>query len=92
MTKIDKQKLKNNIINIDTKMKDLSSNLKKLSENLNEMMNGSSKEPYWNGKAAKKFYERGVGNLKNDIKDYQSSYKKLNEIAVKYEQLVNNDE
>ena len=90
-TKIVKKKLKNNVININTSLNNLAKELKNLSGYLDAMMKGNEDGPYWNGESASKFYTKAVKNLKNDIDDYKAAYNKLNAIAVKYEQLVNND-
>lgn len=90
-TKVNKKRLKKNITNINTSLTNLSKEIKNLSAYLDTMMKGNSDGPYWNGKTAKTFYTKAVGNLKNDIADYRSAYKKLNAIAIKYEKLTKND-
>lgn len=80
-----KKGLKNNITTINSKLKKLDAEMKKLSQAMNDMMKGDSDGPYWNGAKAKLFYERAVKNLTNDIKDYKTAYKNLDNIAVKYE-------
>lgn len=91
MTRIKKNKLKKNINVINTNLKGLASELKKLHDNLDTMMKGNADGPYWNGTSAKNFYKKAVSNIENDIKDYQAAYKKLNAIAVKYEELLKKD-
>ncbi len=91
MTKIDKAKLKVNITNLSKSMNYLSIEIKKLSNCLNEMMKGNSDGPYWNGKQAKSFYNKAVANLRHDIADYTAAYDKLNDIALKYENLTKTD-
>ena len=90
-TKVSKSKLKKNIVNINTYLKGLANELQKLSSNLDTMMKGNADGPYWNGQAAKSFYSKAVGNIKNDIVDYKAAYNKLNSIAVKYENLAKKD-
>ena len=90
-TKVNKSKLKKNITNINTNLKGLANELEKLSKNLDTMMKGNADGPYWNGQAAKTFYTKSLNNLKNDVADYKAAYKKLNSIAVKYENLAKKD-
>ena len=91
-TSIDKNELKQNIINVNNSLDQLASELKNLNDYLNTMMgNGGSGEPYWNGERASKFYKNAIINFKDNIADYKAEYNKLNDIAVKYETLVKND-
>ena len=90
-TKINKKKLKTNVVNINTSLTSLAKELKNLNSYLDAMMKGNADGPYWNGQAAKTFYTKAVANLKNDIADYKSAYNKLNSIAVKYEKLAKGD-
>ncbi len=89
--KIKKKQLKTNIEHINSEMKLLADEMKHLSEYLNTMMKGDGTSPYWNGQAAKTFYEKAINNLKNDIEDYKSAYTTLSTIAVKYEKLGKSD-
>ncbi len=91
-TKIDKTKLYQNVTNINKALVSLSKEIKSLNSNLNLMMKGDSDGPYWNGKAADKFYTKAVANLKNDIEDYNSAFQRLQNIADKYNNLINNDD
>ena len=85
-------KLKKNITNVNNSLNQLAGELKKLNDYLNTMMgNGGSGEPYWNGGRASKFYKNAIINFKDNIADYKAAYNKLNDIAVRYEKLVKND-
>jgi len=91
-TKIDKTKLYQNVTNINKALVSLSKEIKSLNSNLNLMMKGDADGPYWNGQAADKFYTKAVANLKNDIEDYNSAFQRLQNIADKYNNLINNDD
>lgn len=84
-------KVKQSVINIDTNMVGLANELKNLSENINAMMTGDAEGPYWNGKKARKFYNRAIENLKNNIKDYVTARNYLNALGVGFEQAVKQD-
>ena len=80
-------KVKQSVINIDTNMVGLANEL----ENSNAMMTGDAEGPYWNGKKARKFYNRAIENLKNNIKDYVTARNYLNALGVGFEQAVKQD-
>ncbi len=90
-TKIDKTKLGQNVRKINSSLSSLEKELKNLHDYLEAMMKGNSDGPYWNGASAVKFYNKALGNLKNDIEDYADAYEKLASIAVKYEKLCISD-
>ena len=81
----DKNKLKTNVVNINSYMVKLSNELKSLSDNLNAMMVGDKNTPYWNGEDAIKFYNVGISNLKNDIADYVTARNELDVLGELYE-------
>jgi len=67
---------------IDMYLMDLSNDLDDLSAGLKKMMQGNEDGPHWNGEEAVAFYDRAIGNLKNNWADYQSAYNKVQNLAV----------
>lgn len=81
------KKIKTDIINMNTTLKNLTSHLTKLSTDLKTMMSGTDGSgPYWNGNKAKIFYEKARKNLANNIKDYNYAAGVVNALAIEYEQ------
>ena len=64
--------------------------IKKLSGNLEGIMKGDSKGPYWNGARAKSFYKTARGNLNNTIAAYEDAAKLWDKLYNKYLDLLRN--
>jgi hypothetical protein len=90
-TKINKTKLEKDIKVLVNNLTLLDKEIKKLSANLNKMMDGDADGPYWNGGKAQVYYRAAVNNLSNNIEDYVKAYNKLNAISIKYAKLKKND-
>ena len=84
-------KVKQSVININANMVSLANELKRLSANINAMMVGDTEGPYWNGNKAKRFYNKAISNLKNNIDDYSKARNYLNALAVGFEKAFNQD-
>ncbi len=87
-----KSKLKTKLVSINTELGNLEKALKNLQDNLNKMMTGGEgKTPLWNGNLANEYYKEAKKNQDNNIVDYTSAYKMLDNLAVKYEHAVKQD-
>ncbi len=87
----NKTALKKNVTNINTYMIQLANELQSLSANVNAMMIGNTEGPYWNGNKAMRFYKKAIGNLENNIKDYESAYNRLQVLAVTVDSATKQD-
>lgn len=84
----DKNKLKTYIVNINERMKLLAKEIISLSSNIDKMMKGDGKTPYWNGEDAVGFFRLAIANLSHDIEVYKAERERLEALGSLYE-LVN---
>ncbi len=81
----NKNKLKNYIVSINGKMTQLATEIKSLSSNIDKMMKGDGKTPYWNGEDAAGFFRLAVSNLAHDIEVYKQERARLESLGSLYE-------
>lgn len=81
----DKNKLKKCIVNINDKMKQLAAEIKSLSSNIDKMMKGDGKTPYWNGEDAASFFRIAISNLAHDIEVYKQEKARLESLGSLFE-------
>ena len=84
----DKNKLKNYVVNINGRMTLLAKEIISLSSNIDKMMKGDGKTPYWNGEDAVGFFRLAISNLSHDIEVYKAERERLEALGSLYE-LVN---
>lgn len=84
----DKNKLKAYVVNINERMKLLAKEIISLSSNIDKMMKGDGKTPYWNGEDAVGFFRLAISNLSHDIEVYKAERERLEALGSLYE-LVN---
>ena len=84
----DKNKLKTYVVNINERMKLLAKEIISLSSNIDKMMKGDGKTPYWNGEDAVGFFRLAISNLSHDIEVYKAERERLEALGSLYE-LVN---
>jgi len=88
---VKKNKAKQEILAINTTMKNLATHMETLSKEVQAMMKGDADGPYWNGVKAKKFYDKAVKNYDNNAKDYDTARTNLQTIADRVDSACSSD-
>lgn len=90
------KKIKQDLIDMDATLKDLDKYLKQLHDDLSKMMGTSTTGsgvvgPQWNGSKAKRFYQKAVKNLENNITDYNYAANLIHQLDSYYLVVANKD-
>lgn len=86
------KKIKSDIIAMNQTLKELDRYMKNLSDDVWKMMTGSGDNgPLWNGAKADRFFKKAVGNIKNNVADYNYAANIVDKLASSYELTARKD-